>query len=69
MINHHDSIPLMKGIQFLINDTGEKTAVLIDLEEWGDLWEDVYDVMVSQVRANEPDVNWEELEAEIVENA
>jgi hypothetical protein len=59
----------MKGIQFLINDTGEKTAVLIDLEEWGDLWEDVYDVMVSQVRANEPDVNWEELEAEIVENA
>lgn len=58
----------MKGIQFLINDTGEKTAVLIDLEEWGDLWEDVYDVMVSQVRANEPDVNWEELEAEIVEN-
>ncbi len=59
----------MKGIQFLINDTGEKTAVLIDLEEWGDLWEDVYDVMVSQVRANEPDVNWEELEAEIVENS
>lgn len=58
----------MKGIQFLINDTGEKTAVLIDLEEWGDLWEDVYDVMVSQVRANEPDVNWNELEAEIVEN-
>lgn len=60
--------PLMKGIQFPINDTGEKTAVLIDLEEWEDLWEDIYDVMVSQVRANDSDVNWDELEAEIAEN-
>ncbi len=57
----------MKGIQFLIDDTGEKTAVLIDLEQWGDLWEDFYDVMVSQTRIDEPAVNWDELEAEIVQ--
>lgn len=49
----------MKGIQFLINDTGEKTAVLIDLEQWGDLWEDFYDVMVSHARADEPDIDWD----------
>lgn len=69
IIDHHHSNSLMKGIQFLINDAGEKTSVLIDLEEWGDLWEDFYDVMVSQVRTDEPDVDWDELETEIIENS
>ncbi|MEY2976448.1 MAG: hypothetical protein RLZZ435_585 [Cyanobacteriota bacterium] len=59
----------MKGVQFLVNETGEKTAVQIDLEQWGDLWEDFYDVMISHLRREEPDVEWEELEAEIPEDA
>lgn len=33
----------MKGIHFVIDDTGKKRAVLIDLSEWGELWEDIYD--------------------------
>ncbi len=33
----------MKGIQFVVDVTGKKKAVLIDLEEWGELWEDIYD--------------------------
>ena len=44
----------MKGIQFVIDDTGKKKAVLIDLSEWGELWEDIYDVLVSQSRKDEP---------------
>lgn len=59
----------MKGIQFLINEAGEKTAVQIDLDQWGDLWEDFYDVMISYARADEPDIAWEDLEAEIAQNA
>lgn len=55
----------MKGIQFVIDDTGEKKAVLIDLSEWGGLWEDVYDVLVSQSRKGEPTMPWEELKAEM----
>ena len=35
----------MRGIQFLVNEDGEKTAVLLDLQEWGDLWEDFYDIL------------------------
>ena len=58
----------MKGIQFLINETGEKTAVQIDLEQRGELWEDFYDVMVSHVRADEAEVDWEDLEVEIFED-
>lgn len=55
----------MKGIQFLIDDTGEKRAVLIDLSEWGDLWEDFYDVLVSHSRQNEEEIPWQELKHEI----
>ncbi len=55
----------MKGIQFVIDDKGEKKAVLIDLSEWGELWEDIYDILASQSRKNEPTVPWEELKAGI----
>ncbi|MFN3476373.1 MAG: hypothetical protein ACK4Z6_02295 [Candidatus Methylomirabilales bacterium] len=55
----------MKGIQFVVDDTGKKRAVLIDLSEWGELWEDIYDVLISQSRKDEPTVPWEELKAEM----
>lgn len=55
----------MKGVQFVINEEGEKTSVLIDLAEWGDLWEDFYDVMISRSRQEETEVSWDELKAEI----
>ena len=32
----------MKGIQYVVDDSGEKTAVVIDLREYGELWEDFY---------------------------
>ncbi len=48
----------MKGIQFVVDDKGKKTAVLINLKEWGELWEDIYDVLISESRRNEPTVPW-----------
>ncbi|MGB6066365.1 MAG: hypothetical protein WBG50_16300 [Desulfomonilaceae bacterium] len=44
----------MKGIQFLVDDKGEKKAVLIDLKKYGDLWEDLYDATLARERENEP---------------
>ena len=44
----------MKGIQFVIDDKGEKTAVQIDLNQHGDLWEDFYDNLIAKSRAKEP---------------
>ncbi|MFA4904036.1 MAG: hypothetical protein WC600_14980 [Desulfobaccales bacterium] len=55
----------MKGIQFVVDDTGKKKAVLIDLSEWGELWEDLYDVLVAQSRKDEPTVDWDNLKAEM----
>ncbi len=44
----------MEGIQFLIDDSGEKTAVVIDLKKYGDLWEDFCDSLIARLRADEP---------------
>jgi len=55
----------MKGIQFVVDDLGKKRAVLIDLLELGEFWEDIYDVLVSESRKHESKVDWEKLKAEI----
>lgn len=55
----------MKGIQFVIDDNGAHKAVLIDLEQWGDLWEDFYDVLVSKMRENEEEISWDILKEEV----
>lgn len=44
----------MSGIQFLVNEKGKKTAVVIDLGEHGELWEDIYDSLLIARRKNEP---------------
>jgi hypothetical protein len=43
----------MEGIQFVTNDKGEKVAVLIDLARHGEMWEDIYDQLLAEERAND----------------
>ena len=44
----------MKGVQFLVDDEGQKTGVLIDLKKNPGLWEDFYDRALAESRENEP---------------
>lgn len=44
----------MEGIHFVTDETGHKVAVQIDLEKYGDLWEDFYDSLLARERADEP---------------
>ncbi|MFB2836259.1 hypothetical protein [Floridanema evergladense] len=55
----------MKGIQFVVNEAGEKQAVLIDLAQWGELWEDFYDLLIAHTRQDEEEVSWQDLKQEI----
>ncbi len=55
----------IKGVQFVVDDSAKKKAVLIDLEEWGEIWEYFYNVLVSESRKNEATVAWSELKAEM----
>lgn len=43
----------IKGIQFVTDASGKKTAVLIDLRKHGNLWEDFYDCLVALSRKQE----------------
>jgi len=49
----------MEGIQFVTNDKGKKVAVLIDLERYGELWEDIHDQLVADSRAHEKSIPFE----------
>ena len=44
----------MEGIQYVTNDKGQKVAVMIDLQKYGEVWEDFYDILTARTRAKEP---------------
>lgn len=44
----------VRGVQFLFDEQGEKTAVLIDLRRNRALWEDILDAALARQRAGEP---------------
>jgi len=60
-----EHINTLKGVQYLVDDSGECVAAVISLKEWGALWEDFYDVLVSESRKNEPTFSWETLKVEL----
>jgi len=53
----------MEGIRFVVDESGKRTAVLIDLSEHGALWEDFYDLNLARQRRDEPRESLEEVEA------
>ena len=50
---------VMKGVQFVSDETGKRTGVLLYLRRHKELWEDVYDALVAESRQHEPRVPWE----------
>ena len=43
-----------RGFQFVVDENGEKTAVVIDLKKHSEVWEDFYDLAVARMRRREP---------------
>jgi hypothetical protein len=58
----------MHSIQYLTDEQGKKTAVLIDLKKNGDLWEDFYDVLLTSKRTYEPRESLESVKKRIIRN-
>jgi hypothetical protein len=46
--------PAIRGIDFVVDEAGQKKAVVIDLRRHGEVWEDLYDVLLAQSRRKEP---------------
>lgn len=43
----------MKGINYVVDEDGNKTAVQIDLQLYGELWQDFYDVLTIEAAKDE----------------
>jgi len=44
----------MKGVSYLVDDAGKKTAVILDLKKHYRLWEDIHDRLLIESRRGEP---------------
>ena len=53
----------MTGIQFVTDEKGRKTAVLIDLKRHRAIWEDFWDGVVAESRRKEKGIPYEQYRA------
>lgn len=51
----------MGKAQYLIDENGQKTAVVLPVEEYEDLLEDIHDLAVIAERKDEPTTSFDEL--------
>ena len=52
----------LEGVQFVTDASGKRTAVMLDLDRYGELWEDIYDILLARERENEPRESLEDVE-------
>lgn len=57
----------MEGIRYVTDEKNRKVAVQIDLEKYGELWEDFYDAIIAESRKDEERVSWEDVKKELKE--
>jgi hypothetical protein len=56
----------LKGVEFVVNEAGERKAVLIDLKRHRELWEDFYDTAVANSRQDEPRETFEQVKKKVL---
>ena len=56
----------MTGVQFITDESGRKTAAILDLKMHKALWEDIEDVLVSRSRRHERGVPLEKVKVDLI---
>jgi hypothetical protein len=57
---------MVKGVQFIVDDEGQKKAVLIDLKKYGEVWEDFYDTLRVKERETESRESLKEVKKKVL---
>ncbi len=57
----------MQGINFVVDDKQQQVAVVIDLQQYGDLWEDFYDSLIAAKRKDEPRESLADFKSELIQ--
>lgn len=58
----------MKGVNYITDEEGNKTAVVISLKDYKEEIEDFLDSLEAQDRLEEPSVDFEKVIAKIIKN-
>ncbi len=56
----------MEAIHFVTDENGEKIAVQLDLERYGELWEDIYDQILIERRKGEKRESFDAVEKRLI---
>ncbi len=56
---------IMEGVNFVTNDHSERIAVMIDLNKYGELWEDFYDCLVAEQRKDDETISLDDFKKEL----
>jgi len=56
-------------VQYVTNEAGEKTAVVVPIDEYEELLEDLHDLAIVAERKDEPVISHEELTDELKNDA
>jgi len=51
--------------QFVVDESGRKTAVILPVEKYDELLEDIHDLAVIAERKDEPTINFDELKKKL----
>ena len=51
--------------QYIVNGNGQKTAVVLPVEEYEELLEDIHDLAIIAERRDEPTITFEELKKKL----
>ena len=57
---------MSRSLQYVTDANGERTAVILPLEEYEELLEDLHITRLAEERATEARIPWEDVKAELV---
>ena len=56
----------LRGVDFVVDEDGQKKAVIINLKQHRVLWEDCYDTLLAQERQNDPRETFDEVRKRVL---
>jgi hypothetical protein len=56
---------MSKNVQYVTDANGERTAVILPLDEYEELLEDLHVIRVAEETKDEPRLPWEQVKAEL----
>ena len=57
---------MSRNVQYVTDANGERTAIILPLEEYEELLEDLHVIRAAEETKDEPRIPWEQVKAELV---